>query len=107
MDTSKVPTPPAASNSNPVPRPKQNGSKWIAVRTPHGELVSVEEIREDHEILAAEAGLQGLSLADWLLTIHEASADHEEEEGGDLNDRAADRMGNWIEIPWMPNSAGD
>ena len=74
-------------------------TKWIAIRTPAGELEPVTEVDpKDLEYLKVMAGLQGLTLEEWLLTVLRVSAQRDEgKKPGITVEESMD--GNWIELP--------
>ncbi len=52
---------------------------WIATRNQHGELIPLDQLDDEAlTCLAIEAGLQGMSLAEWMVEVLRVSLDREE-----------------------------
>lgn len=68
---------------------------WVALRNPQGELALCLQVNTDEiEMLTIQAGLQGLSLEEWMLTVLQASLDENPEE----RVTAEELMEEWIEL---------
>lgn len=72
---------------------------WVALRNPQGELALCLQVDTDEiEMMAIQAGLQGLSLEEWMLTVLQASLDENPEE----RVTAEELMDEWIELSIDP-----